>query len=89
MHHQEWNDYVANRLLSAYIRCGRLPDARPVCDGLVKRNVYNWTVMIGGYASHNDAKGGMKVFAQTHQEGEQANEVTYLSILKARASPLA
>jgi pentatricopeptide repeat protein len=82
----EQNIYVANNLLSVYIRCGRLQEARRVFDELVKKSVYSWTIMIGGYAQHNHATYAMELFDKMLQEGVQPNAITYLSILKACAS---
>ena len=83
------NIYVANNLLIAYIRCGRLEDARRLFDELVKKDVISWNVMIGGYAEHNRAKDAIELFNQMRQDGVQPDAVTYLSILKACASPSA
>ena len=84
----ERDKYVANTLLGVYIRCGSLQDARQVFDALAKKNVINWNVMIGGYVQHNRGKDAMQLFHQMRQEHVQADEITYLSILKACASPL-
>ena len=84
----EQDKYVASSLLSLYIRCGSLQDARQVFDALAKKNVINWTVMIGGYAQHNRGKDAMQLFHQMRQEHVQADKITYLSVLKACASPL-
>ena len=84
----EQDKYVASSLLSVYIRCGSLQDARQVFDALAKKSVINWTVMIGGYVQHNRAKDAMQLFHQMRQEHVQADKITYLSILKACASPL-
>ena len=84
----EQDKYVANTLLSVYIRCGSLQDARQVFDALTKKSVIDWNVMIGGYVQHNRGKDAMQLFHQMRQEHVQADEITYLSILKACASPL-
>ena len=84
----EQDKYVASSLLSVYIRCGSLQDARQVFDALAKKSVINWTVMIGGYVQHNRGKDAMQLFHQMRQEHVQADEITYLSILKACANPL-
>ena len=84
----EQDKYVASTLLSVYIRCGSLQDARQVFDALAKKSVINWTVMIGGYVQHNRGKDAIQLFHQMRQEHVQADEITYLSILKACASPL-
>ena len=83
------NTFLANNLLNGYIRCGRLEDARRVFDELVKKNVVSWNVMIGGYAQHSCGKDALEVFHRMRKEGMQPNAVTYLSILKACASPSA
>ena len=84
----EQDKYVANTLLSVYIRCGSLQDARQVFDALAKKSVINWNVMIGGYVQHNRGKDAMQLFHQMRQEHVQADKITYVSILKACASPL-
>lgn len=65
----EQNIYVANNLLSVYIGCGRLQDARQVFVILSNKNVFSWTIIIGGYAQHKRAKDAMEVFNQMRQEG--------------------
>nr|XP_024401449.1 pentatricopeptide repeat-containing protein At1g11290, chloroplastic-like isoform X2 [Physcomitrium patens] len=82
------NPYVANKLMRVYIRCGKVQDARHVFDKLVKKNVFNWTTMIGGYAEHGRPADAIEVYNQMRQEGGRPNEVTYLSILKACACPV-
>ena len=84
----EQDKYVASSLLSVYIRCGSLQDARQVFDALAKKSAIDWNVMIGGYVQHNRGKDAMQLFHQMCQEHVQANQITYLSILKACASPL-
>ena len=84
----EQDKYVASSLLSVYIRCGSLQDARQVFDALAKKSVINWNVMIGGYVQHNRGKDAMQLFHQMRQEHVQADKITYVSILKACASPL-
>ena len=84
----EQDKYVANSLLSVYIRCGSLQDARQVFDALAKKSVIHWNVMIGGYVQHNRGENAIQLFHQMRQEHVQADKITYLNILKACASPL-
>jgi pentatricopeptide repeat protein len=51
------------------------------------KDVISWNAIIGGYARHNPVEDAMGVFNQMRREGMQANAITYLSILKACASP--
>ncbi|CAM6113331.1 unnamed protein product [Calypogeia fissa] len=83
------NLYVAGTLLNVYIKCGALLDARQVFDQLEKKNVVAWSNMIAGYAKSDHAESAVELFNQMRQEGVEPNEITYLSILKACASPVA
>ena len=85
----EQNTYVANNLVSLYIKCGDLEAARRVFDKLVKKNVFGWTIIIGGYAKHKGAEKAMELFNQMCQKGVQPNAFTFLSVLKACANPSA
>lgn len=64
--------YEANHLCRVYIRCGRLQDACQVFNKTKKKNLYSWTIMIGGYAQHNHAKDAIELFNQMQQEGGPA-----------------
>ena len=85
----EQNIYVANNLVSLYIKCGDLEAARGVFDKLVKKNVFSWTIIIGGYAKHKGAEKTMELFNQMCQKGVQPNAFTFSSVLKACANPSA
>ena len=85
----EQNTYVANNLVSLYIKCGDLEAARGVFDKLVKKNVFSWTIIIGGYAKHKGAEKAMELFNQMCQKGVQPNAFTFSSVLKACANPSA
>ncbi|CAM6121621.1 unnamed protein product [Calypogeia fissa] len=83
------NPYVAGTLMNVYIKCGALVDARCVFDQLKTKNVVDWTIMIANYAKSDHAKSALELFNQMRQEGVEPDEITYLSILKACASPVA
>lgn len=81
--------YVANTLLNAYVRCGRLHDARRVFDGLQKKDKFTWTIMIRGYAKNDYPEDALGVFNQMRQGGVQPDELLCMSILNACASSVA
>ncbi|CAM6129995.1 unnamed protein product [Calypogeia fissa] len=81
--------YVARTLLNVYIKCGALVEARRVFDQLGKKSVVEWTNLITGYAKSAHAESALELFNQMRQEAVEPNEITYLSILKACAGPLA
>ncbi|CAM6083482.1 unnamed protein product [Calypogeia fissa] len=80
---------VAGTLMNVYIKCGALVDARRVFDQLETKSVVDWTIMIAEYAKSDHAESALELFNQMRQEGVETDEITYLSILKACASPLA
>ncbi|CAM6086218.1 unnamed protein product [Calypogeia fissa] len=83
------NPYVAVTLLNVYIKCGELVDARRVFYQLEKKSVVTWNNMITGYVKTDNAESALELFNQMCQEGVEPDEITYLSILKAFASPVA
>ncbi|KAJ6810750.1 pentatricopeptide repeat-containing protein isoform X2, chloroplastic [Iris pallida] len=44
----EFDQYIRNRVLFMYLRCGLLPDARRLFDQMPERNVVSWNTMISG-----------------------------------------
>ena len=82
----EQDKYVASSLLSVYIRCGSLQDARQVFDALAKKSVINWNVMIGAYAGSGRGVEAYDLYLKMKEEGFQPNAVTYMSLLNDFAS---
>ncbi|CAM6127951.1 unnamed protein product [Calypogeia fissa] len=83
------NPYVATTLLNVYIKCGRLLDGRRVFDELEKKSVVTWNMMIAAYVKKSHAESAVELFNRMREKGVQPDAFTYLSILKAFASPLA
>ena len=81
------NNMVINTLINLYTKCGCLVEARQVFDKLLKKDVVSWNVMIGGYAQLGHVKEAFTLFREMRQEGLEPDEVTYMSILNACASP--
>ncbi|CAN4105088.1 unnamed protein product [Withania somnifera] len=54
--------FVANHLLNAYAKLGRLADAVTMFDKLPKRNVMSFNILIGGYVQIGDLDSAYKVF---------------------------
>ncbi|CAM6129887.1 unnamed protein product [Calypogeia fissa] len=77
---------VGNALVHMYGKSGSIDDARLVFDRMETRDVYTWTMMIGGLAEHGCGHEAYRLFLQMRQEGFKPNAITYLSILNASAS---
>ncbi|CAM6091803.1 unnamed protein product [Calypogeia fissa] len=77
---------VGSALVHMYARSGSIDDAQLVFDRMETRNVYTWTVMIGGLAEHGCGHEAYQLFLQMRQEGFEPNAITYVNILNASAS---
>ncbi|CAL5070910.1 unnamed protein product [Urochloa decumbens] len=81
----EGHDVVANSLVLMYSKGGRIGDARRVFDNdrAGFRNLVSWNAMISGYAHAGRGRDALLVFRQLLLGGEQADEFTFASLLKA------
>ena len=70
-------------MLTMYIKCGRLLDARQVFDKMSQRSTVSWTAIIAGYAQNGFTEEALRLFYQTHCEGVRINTFTFFSAVKA------
>ncbi|KAL6141165.1 hypothetical protein ACLB2K_059455 [Fragaria x ananassa] len=74
---------VTSTLITMYSRCGCLEDALKAfweCEGA---DVVLWSSVISAYGFHGRGEEAIKLFEQMEQEGFEANDVTFLSLLYA------
>ncbi|XP_059638013.1 pentatricopeptide repeat-containing protein At1g08070, chloroplastic [Cornus florida] len=76
---------LVNALIDMYSKCGDLSTARRLFDGLHRRDLISWNVMIGGYTHMSSYKEALALFRQMQQSSDEPNDVTLLSILPACA----
>jgi pentatricopeptide repeat protein len=74
---------LSNTLISLYVKCRSLADARRVFDEMSERDVCSWTVMIAGYAKHGPPQEALVLFRRMRETGVQSNQFTFASILPA------
>ncbi|XP_057832678.2 pentatricopeptide repeat-containing protein At4g02750 isoform X2 [Cryptomeria japonica] len=75
---------LENKLVSIYAKWGDLEEARRVFDGMPKRNVVSWTVMIAAYARHGLCDEALTLlYRMQGGEGIQPNQFTFASVLPA------
>lgn len=79
----ESDEIVGSMLVDMYAKCGSIHDACRVFGKLPKWDVIAWSVMIAGYAQHNDYKMALQLFEDMQQEGLQPDVVTFVSLLSA------
>eukprot|EP01018_Ginkgo_biloba_P001826 Gb_02379 [translate_table: standard] len=73
-------------LVTTYVKCGCLLDARRVFDQMPERNVLSWTTMIAAYARHGLAEEALTLFHRMQRTGIQPDQFTFASVLPAYAN---
>ena len=74
--------YVGSTLVM-YGKCGSLPDAECVFFHLPQRNVVSWNAMLASYVWNSASEKAIKLYRQMHEEGVNANPLTFVAVLKA------
>ncbi|KAH7365366.1 hypothetical protein KP509_18G023200 [Ceratopteris richardii] len=77
------NLIVANALVDMYVKCGALNTAEAVLEELPSRDVVSWSTLITGYVEHGHGERALECFGCMQCEGILANEVTFISVLRA------
>lgn len=82
-----WMVSLRNALMDMYAKCGCLPEARTLFDGMMVRSLASWNTLISAYASHGDVDNTTAVFFQMLAEGNtvKPDGVTLLAVLMAYA----
>lgn len=79
------NERLLASLIDMYAKCGEIEFAAKVfCNehGL-KRKVWPWNAMIGGFAMHGKSKEAIHLFEQMQTEKVSSNNVTFVALLNA------
>jgi len=79
----ESNVFVSSSLVDMYAKCGSIEDARKVFNKMSTRNVFAWTIMLGGYAMHGGGHEALGHFERMCQEGVEIDNITFVSLLSA------
>ncbi|KAH7424543.1 hypothetical protein KP509_11G013300 [Ceratopteris richardii] len=74
---------VANTLLDAYVKCGRLSEAQCIFASLKNKNLVSYNAMIAGLSRLDDGQEVFNLFEKLQLAGIQPDEFTYSSIIKA------
>lgn len=73
--------YVYNNLICAYLRFGKLSEARNVFDKMSVRNVVTWTALINGYLSLDFDDEALDLFRDSIENEVQPNEKMFVCVL--------
>ncbi|GMN28868.1 hypothetical protein TIFTF001_002201 [Ficus carica] len=81
----EQNPFVASKLIGKYMECSdtSIEVARKLFDGLSKRDVFLWNMVIQGYANLGPFVEAVDLYRRMRLSGLSANKYTYPFVLKA------
>ncbi|KAK7280647.1 hypothetical protein RJT34_25712 [Clitoria ternatea] len=74
---------IGNALVDMYGKCGCIEEAKVLFDGMLKKDVQTWNVMICGLASHDRAKEALVLFQKFVSGGFSPTNVTFVGVLYA------
>ncbi|KAJ1254461.1 hypothetical protein BS78_K059500 [Paspalum vaginatum] len=80
--------YVANSLVSMYVKFGLLNDALRLFDGMPERNVVSWTTVVAALANADGRKEeALRFLVAMRRDGVPPNAYTFSSVLGACSTP--
>eukprot|EP01018_Ginkgo_biloba_P026283 Gb_21965 [translate_table: standard] len=82
----ESNVCLESALVDMYCKCGVMIYARQVFDDMTERDTISWTVLITGYAQHDQGVEALQLFNQMQCVRMKPNQSTVAIVLKACAS---
>ncbi|KAF3435738.1 hypothetical protein FNV43_RR22830 [Rhamnella rubrinervis] len=74
---------VSTALIDMYAKCGCVESARQVFDEIVEKDVFTWTAMISGLASHGHCQEAIDMFNLMQELGVKPDERTMTAVLSA------
>ncbi|KAJ0266712.1 Pentatricopeptide repeat-containing protein [Hirschfeldia incana] len=74
---------ISAKLVSFYVECGKITDAKKVFDEMPKRDISGWVVMIGSCARNGYYQESLDVFKEMNREGLKLDAFIVPSVLKA------
>lgn len=74
---------VITALIDMYTKCGCLDSARQLFHEIVEKDVFAWTAMISGLATHGQCKDAIELFHQMQEQDVRPDERTITAVLSA------
>ncbi|XP_020086895.1 pentatricopeptide repeat-containing protein At1g56690, mitochondrial-like [Ananas comosus] len=75
--------FAASALITMYIKCGNLSNAKRVFDTFGQKDVVMWNSMITGYAQHGLGEEALAIFDNMRSLQMVPDEITYIGVLSA------
>ncbi|KAL5705548.1 hypothetical protein ACHQM5_023840 [Ranunculus cassubicifolius] len=76
-------DNVSTALIDMYAKCGCIDSAREVFEKIESKDVFAWTAMISGFASHGQSKNAIHLFEQMVEMHVKPDVRTITAVLSA------
>ncbi|KAK4853777.1 hypothetical protein QYF36_014420 [Acer negundo] len=80
--------FLLNRAIECYGKCGSLNDARELFDEMPHRDGGSWNAMLTAYSQNGFSNKALELFLSMNEAGILANEITYASVLGSCAADL-
>ncbi|OIW02578.1 hypothetical protein TanjilG_24029 [Lupinus angustifolius] len=68
---------IGNSLIDIYSKCGSLEDAQSIFDKMLRRDVYSWNSIIGGYIQSGFCSKAHELFMKMQESDSPPNIVTW------------
>ncbi|XP_024531925.1 pentatricopeptide repeat-containing protein At2g13600 [Selaginella moellendorffii] len=79
--------YLANRLVEMYGKCRSVEEARAVFDGILRKNVFSWTLMVTAYTRNGYSTPALELVKQMVSESVKLDRIALLRIVEACDQP--
>ncbi|XP_028768673.1 pentatricopeptide repeat-containing protein At2g21090 [Neltuma alba] len=71
------NVVISSSLLDAYVKCGKVEDARRLFDEMPFKDVFVWTTLVSGYANWGNMNSAVELFNQMPEK----NSISWTSLI--------
>ncbi|KAI5080274.1 hypothetical protein GOP47_0005753, partial [Adiantum capillus-veneris] len=82
-HRYELDLVIGSTLISMYIDCGHLEEARRLFNRVSNHDVISWDIIISGYVAHRQSLQALDLYSEMQRSKVEPNSVVYLSLLQA------
>lgn len=76
----ERNEKVLTALVDMYAKCGNMEQACKVFDEVPRPDVYSYSALIAGLASHGDGTEALEVFERMQFDGVKPDHITFVGV---------
>lgn len=81
----EFDIFLLNNLVTMYVKCRSLKNARQVFDKMPERNDVSWNAIIAGCVHNGDGEEALLLFSDMQRAGWKPSNFTFGSVIKACA----